>query len=411
MNWQVGLTIQIVGISLIAILFVFLTNTLKSITLRYWTQAWLILSCALLFLYVGCLEFAAKPFYALYYLGEYAFAYLLIAGCRNYTLGEELTVRNWLWLIPGVLTAVLLAFSVGDFNDIYNFHSLIIAAFFAYAFYSLKPTHNSGQDNFGWRVMKISLALLTLDFFNYAIIYTFRFASYSKFFGKYLSFNSIIDLIIQILLGFGMVIVLLEKMRQNAEEINYKLKEAHDKLERMAHVDPLTAVFTRHAFYSFLQKYNRENNVISGCVGVFDIDNLKPINDRFGHAVGDIAISSTAHAIRSLVRADDMIFRWGGDEFFVVMLGFDTEAAIERMCRLNEMLKNIKLRGSSDRVSISVSFGFADFSDIKNLEKSIEQADAEMYQAKQQSKCSEKNEPIRVVNQPLHSEIPVTLHQ
>ena len=395
MDSKVGLIIQFSGIFLITILSVFLTKSLKSTALKYWKYAWLFLSLSLLSLYIAfSLETFAKPFFALYYLGEYVFAYFLIAGCRNYVSGTKITVRSWFLLIPAILVAGFLAFPIGDFNDVFNFHSFIMGVAFAIAFLSLKSSSKFPHHNFGWNVMKIALALLACDFFHYTIIFSLRHTSYPLLLGNYLAFNSVIDLVIEILLGFGMVIVLLEKVRQDVEETNRKLKETHDKLEQLAHVDPLTTAFTRHAFYSFLQKHNRENGVVSGCVGVFDIDNLKPINDRFGHAVGDVAISAVAHAIRTLVRADDLIFRWGGDEFFVVMLGFDTEQAVERMHELNSLLKDIKLFGVAERVSIGVSFGFADFSDIMDLENSIKQADAEMYRAKQRSKYSEKTENV-----------------
>ncbi len=394
MNSETGLIVQLAGICLITVLFVFLTNTLKSNALRYWRNAWLALSSALFCLFIAFSSQAAKPFFTLYYLGEYIFAFFLIAGCRNYASDQKINVRHWLWLLPGILTAVLLVIPVSDFNEVYNFHSLILTACFVIAFFTLKPAQKFGQDNFGWRVMRIALVLLALDFFHYVIIFTLRHTLYSQELGKYLAFNSIIDLVVEILLGFGMVIVLLERMRQDVEETNHKLKDAHDKLERLANVDPLTDAFTRHAFYSFLQKYNKKTGTVSGCVGVFDIDNLKPINDRFGHVVGDVAISTVARAIRSLVRADDLIFRWGGDEFFVVMLGFDTNEAVRRMRELNEVLKNIKLSGASEKISIGVSYGFADFTDISDLEKSVKEADAQMYQKKQQKKYSDKNAPV-----------------
>jgi diguanylate cyclase (GGDEF)-like protein len=393
MDSETGLIVQSAGICLIAVLFVFLTNTLKSDALRYWRNGWLALPSALVCLLIAVNFQPAKPFFILYYLGEYIFAFFLIAGCRNYTSGEKISVRHWWWILPGALTAVLLVLPVNSFIETYNFHSFIMSACFAVAFYALKPVHKPGRDNFGWRVMRIAIALLVVDFLHYAIIYSLRKTSYSQALGAYLAFNSIIDLVVEILLGFGMVIVLLERVRQDVEETNHKLKEAHDKLERLANVDPLTDAFTRHAFYSFLQKHNKTGNV-SGCVGVFDIDNLKPINDRLGHTTGDVAISTVARAIRTLVRADDLIFRWGGDEFFVVMLGFDSNQAIERMGELNETLKNVNLLSTTEKISIGVSFGFADFSDINDLEKSVKKADAEMYKTKQQKKCADTNEPL-----------------
>lgn len=394
MDFKVGLIIQFAGISLITVLLIFLTTSLKSTALKYWKYAWLSLSLSLLSLYFAfSLETAAKPFYALYYFGEYLFAYFLIAGCQSCGSDKTISRPSRFLLIPAFSSAFLLAFLVDDFNEIFNVHSFIMGTTFVAAYFSLKsakPVH----DNFGWRVMKTALALLALDFFHYTLIYCLRHTSYPQLLGKYLTFNSVIDLVIEILLGFGMVIVLLEKVRRDVEETNSKLKEAHDKLERLAHVDPLTAAFTRHAFYSFLQKQNHQENTVSGCVGVFDIDNLKPINDCYGHAAGDVAISKVAHAIRSLVRADDLIFRWGGDEFFVVMLGFDTKQANERMSELNRLLEETELFGVSGNISIGVSFGFADFSDIMDLEDCIKRADAEMYRAKQQSKRLQKTETV-----------------
>ena len=406
MDSKLGLAIQLAGISLIVMLTVFLTKSLKSTALKYWKYAWLSLSLALLSLYAAfSSESNAKLFFAFYYFCEYLFVYLLIAGCRNYTSNKKITARSWFLLIPGFLTAVFLSFPFRDFNDVFNLHSLIMAATFLIAFFALKPSNKLLWDNLGWHVMRTALALLTIDFLQYMIIFSLRHTSYPTLLGKYLAFNSIIDLVLEILLGFGMVIVLLERVRQDVEDANRQLKETHDKLELLAHVDPLTAAFTRHAFYGFLQKNNRENETISGCVGVFDIDNLKPINDRFGHAVGDVAISSVAHAIRSLIRADDLIFRWGGDEFFVVMLGFDTKQAIERMCRLNTLLRATKLHGLTERVRIKVSFGVADFSDIKNLENAIGEADAEMYKAKEQNKRFGKTENASYSPPPISSEI------
>lgn len=412
MDSKVGILIQFSGISLIAILLIFLTKSLKSSALKYWKHAWLFLSLSLLSLYIAfSLEAFAKSFFALYYLGEYIFVYFLIAGCRNFSTGKKITNRSWLLLIPAALTAALVSFSIGDFNDAFNLHSFLLGIGFVIAFFSLKSPGKFSKDDFGWRAMRFALVLLALDFFHYTIIFSLRHTSYPQALGDYLAFNSVIDLVIEILLGFGMVIVLLERVRQDVEETNHKLKEAHDKLERLANVDPLTTAFTRHAFYSFLQKHSQENNSVSGCVGVFDIDNLKPINDRFGHAAGDVAISSVAHAIRSLVRADDLIFRWGGDEFFVVMLGFDMKLAIDRMCELNSNLKDMRLFGVPERLSISVSFGFADFADIINLENAIKQADAEMYRAKQQSKCAETTENARYsLPSMIPSETPAEIH-
>ena len=98
------------------------------------------------------------------------------------------------------------------------------------------------------------------------------------------------------------------------EAANQELRRAHDKLELLAQMDPLTEALNRHAFHSLLTRNESGSEAdSSGCVAVIDIDNLKPINDTQGHQVGDKAIRAVATAVRSMIRADDMLFRWGGD--------------------------------------------------------------------------------------------------
>ena len=392
MDATIGLVIQFAGIFLIGTLFVFLTNSIKSAALSYWKTAWLSLSFALLSLYIAfniafTFPAAAKIFSIFYYIGEYAFAYLVIAGCRNYAFDRKPSPKNYLLLIPALLVAAFLVFPVTDFNRVFNLHSLIIATAFAAAFLTLYAIRDADRKNTGLRVMKFALVLLALDFYHYTLIFSLIQAGYDlPLPANYLAYNSIIDLVLEILLGFGMVIVLMERVRRETEETNCKLKEAHDQLEKLAHIDPLTTAFTRHAFYGFLRKHGKQESAVAGSVGVFDIDNLKPINDLHGHAVGDVAISTVAHAIRSLVRADDLIFRWGGDEFFVIMLGFDHSQAQERMENLNLLLEDIKLYGLMKKITIRVSFGFAVFNQIEELERAVEIADGEMYKAKQRNK-------------------------
>jgi diguanylate cyclase (GGDEF)-like protein len=388
MDSIIGLIIQFAGIFLIGTLFVFLANSLKSDALKYWKGAWLWLSFSLMSLYIASnFPPLTNLFLVSYYLGEYIFGYLLIAGCRTYAFDREPSKKSWLLVAPGLLISIFLVFPVTNFNNVFNLHSLIMGTAFAIGFFILYSIREPHRKNTGLRVMRFALALLALDFFHYTIIFSLQQAGYYlPLPANYLAYNPIIDLVLEILLGFGMVIVLMERVRSETEEINRKLTEAHDKLEKLAHIDPLTTAFTRHAFYGFLRKQGATSGPVSGCVGVFDIDNLKPINDFYGHAVGDVAISTVAHAIRSLVRADDLIFRWGGDEFFVVMLGFDAEQAGQRMENLNLLLEDVRLFGLTEKTSVRVSFGFAVFNEIETLEQAVRTADAEMYKAKQINK-------------------------
>jgi diguanylate cyclase (GGDEF)-like protein len=158
---------------------------------------------------------------------------------------------------------------------------------------------------------------------------------------------------------------------------------AHDKLELMARMDPLTEALNRHAFHSLLSHDGGSSeSATDGCVAVIDIDNLKPINDTLGHSVGDKAIRAVARAVRSLIRADDMLFRWGGDEFLVLMFKLREEEASRRMQSLNEILERNGEQWSGAPVTIRVSFGVCGFLSMNDLGRAIEDADRLMYDSR-----------------------------
>ena len=385
MDSKTGLVIQFTGVFLIAVLSLLLRHSLKTRASNFWTAAWISLSFALFSLSTAfSYELFVRPLYSLYFLAEYVFGFLLIFGCCGLNEDFKLTTKHKRYFLPFLIIAVVLPFLSHDFNLIFNLHSLLLASLFAAAFAALK---NSKIKSFGWRVMRTVLALLALDFFHYFVVFTLlQFEIGLSLPESYLAFNPIIDLILEIQLGFGMVIVLLEQVLQQTRTVNHQLRETHKKLELTAQTDPLTTAFNRHAFYGFLNKSDEEETKIAGCVGFFDIDDLKPINDRFGHSVGDMAIRAVVCAIRKLMRAEDLIYRWGGDEFFVIMVSMNAEMAHERMQELELHLTNIFVEGANEPLNIGVSYGFEDFSTISNLEQAVKSADEEMYRRKQERK-------------------------
>ena len=379
MDSKIGLLIQLNGVFLITVLSFFLRRSLEVAALKYWSIAWLCLSFALICLRIGFdFESQSKVFFSYYFLGEYIFGFMLAAGCRSLNGDYVLKPRAEAMILPFIAIALVLPQVAVDFNEVFNIHSLIMAGFFTIAFYQVGRTKFR---SFGRHVVHAALGLLALDFFFYFLLFTARhFASFST---EFMSYNSVADLVLETMLGFGMVILLLESVLADFKKANEDLQAAHRQLETLVQTDPLTAAFNRHAFYGFIKKNGEENSVASGCVGFFDIDGLKSINDCFGHDAGDSAIRAVVRAIRHIIRAEDLIYRWGGDEFFVIMISMDTVMAESRAARLKSILRSVEIDGLDSPISIGVSWGFTDFQDASELESAIKTADAAMYRRKQ----------------------------
>lgn len=387
MSASVGLAIQCVGILLVALLSMSMRGSIKSASLKCWTRGWLSLSLALMSLFIG---FHIVPghnlFYSAYFFGEYAFGLMFIGGCRYLASGVSMTHRCYSMLIPAALVAIALPWFSADFNDLFMVQAGIMAVIFAGSLVALWPALRR-ETSPGLRIMFAALFLLTIDFLHYLPVFAARKGLWGMTIPlAYLQYTSIFDLILEILLGFGTIMVLLEGVRSEVEATNRELTSARDKLELMARMDPLTEALNRHAFHSLLSCDASSEGTVDGCVAVIDIDNLKPINDTLGHSVGDKAIRAVARAVRSLIRADDMLFRWGGDEFLVLMFKLHEEEATRRMLLLNQILAENGEQWTSSLVRITVSSGVCGFDSLQELGPAIENADQAMYGSRQQTR-------------------------
>ena len=389
MDSNVGLAIQCGGILLITLLSLFMRSSIKSVCLKYWTASWASLSVALLSLFIGFhVEPTQKLFYSIYFFGEYVFGLLFIAGCRNQVSRAPLQKPRAYFLVPALVVALALPYASRDFNDLFMIHSAIVAALFMASFITLHRGFKGQERSAGVRVMSAALLLLTAGFLHYVPVFGARKGLWGITVpAAYLQYTSVVDLLFEMLLGFGTVMVLMEGVRRELELANRKLTEARDQLELLVQMDPLTEALNRHAFHSLLRRPEKgEESKTSGSVAVIDIDNLKPINDTFGHTVGDKAIRAVARAMRSLVRADDMLFRWGGDEFLVLMFSLPQSDAVQRMEKLNQILEENGSRWTSVPITVTVSYGVAGFNSLTALGDAIEAADKAMYAQRNQAR-------------------------
>jgi diguanylate cyclase (GGDEF)-like protein len=156
-----------------------------------------------------------------------------------------------------------------------------------------------------------------------------------------------------------------------------------EETRRFSVTDALTGVYNRHylnqMFEREIKRAKRQNTKLS--VLMADIDDLKYYNDRFGHLVGDEILKEIARILAKTVRETDVVTRYGGDEFLILMPETDEGAAHVALSRIDKALKEWNLAGGFEGTTVNLSMGVKT-ADGADLDEIIKAADEEMYRTK-----------------------------
>jgi diguanylate cyclase (GGDEF)-like protein/PAS domain S-box-containing protein len=175
---------------------------------------------------------------------------------------------------------------------------------------------------------------------------------------------------------------------QQLESSRQRIEEQNGELRRLASRDSLTGCYNRRAFFEqAVELFAQANGAKTPlCCLMVDIDHFKQFNDVYGHAVGDQVIQVVSRALSAGLRQGDVLGRYGGEEFSIVLPGTtpqEAQAVAERMRSDIEANARTGVRGT-DVMPITASFGVAVLSfAVQNIETLIDQADQALYQSKQ----------------------------
>lgn len=369
-----AVTVQAIGTLLLAIMLAQLGRIFRRSYARRWAIGWGALFLALLSvrLYI---HYKTAVFWLPYLFLEWMFLYLLWAGCREVLTEKRMEFRHAAYAIPlALVAAVVMARLAPSFDDLFTVQTAIVGAG---ATASLMTLNRRTDGSIGGSIMRISLALMAGLYFAYVPAYAY-YTHVAKF--PFLEYSSLADLFVAVILGFGMIIV-------TAEAANHELEEATARAELKLNIDPLTEALNRHAFHSMQHGDEvQTDGVLSGVVVMIDVDNLKGINDKFGHAAGDAVIRASANSVRTLIRADDLLFRWGGDEFVAIIPNSTLETVCERLAPLSEGIM-ARVSPSGPPLRFSISWGGAEFGDRTSLDSAMKAADQAMYRTRSRARA------------------------
>lgn len=158
-------------------------------------------------------------------------------------------------------------------------------------------------------------------------------------------------------------------------------RNLHQSMIRLSREDDLTGLFNRRRTVELIeneiQRAHRYDTIFS--VILTDIDHFKAVNDRFGHQAGDKVLIEITEVIRSMVRVTDLVGRWGGEEFLIILPETDIDGAFSLAEKIRTRLESACLGKIGQRTA---SFGVTAFEDGDDIEAIIGRADAGLYAAK-----------------------------
>lgn len=189
--------------------------------------------------------------------------------------------------------------------------------------------------------------------------------------------------LVPLMMALFLSLVLLLALRwQYSERLRRIAVQRHkNQLHRWATQDRLTRCANRQSFDLQMTQANQSH--IPFTLIYLDLDYFKPINDQYGHLAGDAVLIEVAQRLRSTVRSQDLVARWGGDEFAILVMNLN-EA--ERMAKLRQAILDalaVPFIWQSQSLTLSASIGMASYpAEAENLSDLLQLADQRMYQHK-----------------------------
>ena len=389
---HLAFNIQALAIPPVALLLLQLTRAVAGRFLMYWAVGWVALALALGSLRLALAAdaagnaFAERLAFSVYCCLGYAFGFLMWAGCRSLTADVPLRRRAWV-LLPPLAFGLVAPWAVAEVEQLYALQAPILGAFLLLALAATRGYRPHGPSPaFGIHVVRGCLLVLGLLFIHYGpVMYWSAWANDGRPF-EYMRLRPIYNAMVEVGLAFGMAMLAVERVRDQLEAKNRELAAAAEQLAVAARTDPLTGLLNRRAFDALAAEW--AGTPFGGSVAVIDLNGLKALNDRHGHAAGDAAIQLVARALKAQFRITDPVFRTGGDEFMVVLAGSRAAEMTGRLEALDAALKGQRLPDAPVALDLVVAWGLADFAAPADLPAAIDRADKAMYVCKGNRKAT-----------------------
>ncbi|MDN3919667.1 GGDEF domain-containing protein [Roseateles violae] len=176
----------------------------------------------------------------------------------------------------------------------------------------------------------------------------------------------------------------MTRIRRRLRLQRQELAEALQKIQALATRDELTGLLNRRHMQTLLEQ-ERQRRLRSGqafCLALIDIDHFKQINDGHGHGAGDAALREFASAAQQAIRGTDVLARWGGEEFVLLLTDTSMPPAQAAVERLRERIAALVVIQAGRALNLTISAGLTESLPQENLAQTLERADKLLYRAK-----------------------------
>jgi diguanylate cyclase (GGDEF)-like protein len=198
-----------------------------------------------------------------------------------------------------------------------------------------------------------------------------------------LLFISLTASIIEFLLGID--IEKFELYFDIAAALAWYVGGLYEELKFLSFKDYLTKTYNRRYGDQVIPKLLYKGKLKKQPITLFSLDmnNFKSINDNYGHGAGDLALKKLSKLLVNNIRKNDLVFRWGGDEFLIVTPNLGKEGAEYLVHRINKAVDNEVNKFNNANINLGISIGFAVFpGDGKTFDQLLSIADKKMYKVK-----------------------------
>lgn len=201
---------------------------------------------------------------------------------------------------------------------------------------------------------------------------------------------------VQVILSFLAVALLAAFYEYSRQRTFNFMNKISRKFEQMAKFDPLTHLSNRREAIDKLEyEYRRiERNLCPVAIILCDLDQFRSVNDEHGHIAGDTALTEIANILQNIIRKQDTVARWGGDEFLFILPQTNSMQALVVAKKIQSKLSDFEMMFDNKKIELTLSMGISEINIKTSIEQAIEKADENLTMAKENGRNQYYPQPV-----------------